>query len=132
MGNSLLRQFDSSHEIRAGVGAAGQALGPGALGPIQVLISFPDGGASSPEHSQTVAAIRQRMTQAPNIISVSPPQFADDNGSALLSAVLSVDPEDMGARGTVDWMRSAATQDSRRGNGARGRRRPDRTDQGFR
>jgi uncharacterized membrane protein YdfJ with MMPL/SSD domain len=106
LGNSLLRQFDSSHEIRAGVAAAAQALGPGALGPIRVLITFPDGGAASPEHSQTIAAIRQRMTQAPNIVSVSPPQFAEDNGSALLSAVLSVDPEDMGARDTVGWMRT--------------------------
>jgi heme transporter len=106
LGNSLLRQFDSSHEIRAGVGAAAQALGPGALGPIRVLVSFPDGGAASPEHSQTVAAIRQKMTQAPNIVSVSPPQFAEDNGSALVSAVLSVDPEDMKARDTVGWMRA--------------------------
>jgi uncharacterized membrane protein YdfJ with MMPL/SSD domain len=106
LGNSLLRQFDSAHEIRAGVGAAAQALGPGALGPIQVLINFPEGGAASPEHSHTVGAIRQRMTQAPNIVSVSPPQFAEDNGSALLSAVLSVDPEDMKARDTVGWMRA--------------------------
>ncbi|MHA2418092.1 MMPL family transporter [Mycobacterium avium] len=106
LGNSLLRQFDSSHEIRAGVGAAAQALGPGALGPIRVLINFPDGGAASPEHSHTVGAVRQRMAQAPNIVSVSPPQFAEDNGSALLSAVLSVDPEDMKARETVGWMRT--------------------------
>ncbi|MBV8786625.1 MAG: MMPL family transporter, partial [Mycobacterium sp.] len=83
LGNSLLRQFDSAHEIRAGVGAAGEALGPGALGPIRVLITFPDGGAASPEHSQTIGAVRQRMTQAPNIVSVSPPQFAEDNNSAL-------------------------------------------------
>lgn len=106
LGNSLLRQFDSSHEIRAGVGAAAEALGPGALGPIRVLITFPDGGAASPEHSQTIGAIRQRMTQAPNIVSVAPPQFAEDNGSALLSAVLSVDPEDMRAREAVGWMRA--------------------------
>lgn len=106
LGNSLLRQFDSSHEIRAGVGAAAEALGPGALGPIRVLVTFPDAGAASPEHSQTIAAIRQRMTQAPNIVSVAPPQFAEDNGSALLSAVLSVDPEDMRARETVGWMRA--------------------------
>lgn len=106
LGNSLLRQFDSSHEIRAGVAGASQALGPGALGPIQVLVSFPDGGASAPEHSQTLAAVRDRMTQAPDIVSVTPPQFADDNSSALLSAVLSVDPEDMGARQSVDWMRA--------------------------
>ncbi|WP_055401171.1 MULTISPECIES: efflux RND transporter permease subunit [unclassified Mycobacterium] len=106
LGNSLLRQFDSSHEIRAGVGAAAEALGPGALGPVRVLITFPDGGAASPEHGQTIGAIRQRMTQAPNIVSVAPPQFAEDNGSALLSAVLSVDPEDMRARETVGWMRA--------------------------
>ena len=31
--------------------------------------------------------------------------FADDNSSALLNAVLSVDPEDLGARTSVDWMR---------------------------
>jgi heme transporter len=71
-----------------------------------VLVTFPDGGAASPEHGQTIAAIRQRMTQAPNTVSVSPPQFAEDNGSALLSAVLSVDPEDMKARDTVGWMRT--------------------------
>ncbi|MGP0077569.1 MMPL family transporter, partial [Mycobacterium sp.] len=106
LGNSLLRQFDSSHEARAGVAASAQALGPGALGPIRVLITFPDGGAASPEHAQTIGAIRQRMTQAPDIASVSPPQFAEDNGSALLSAVPTVDPEDMGARQTVGWLRS--------------------------
>jgi RND superfamily putative drug exporter len=54
LGNSLLRQFDSSHEIRAGVAAASQALGPGALGPMQVLATFPGGGASKPEHAETV------------------------------------------------------------------------------
>jgi heme transporter len=110
LGNSLLRQFDYSHEIRAGVGAASEALGPGALGPVQVLVTFPGGGASSPEHSQTIAAIRERVTQAPKVISVAPPQFADDNNSTLLSAVLSVDPEDMGARQTVSWMRTQLPQ----------------------
>ena len=45
------------------------------------------------------------MAQGPNIVSVSPPVFGDDYRSALLSAVLSVDPEDMAARDTVDWMR---------------------------
>lgn len=116
LGNSLLRQFDSSHEIRAGVSAAAQALGPGALGPAQVLVTFPDGGASTAAHSQTIAAVRQQMTQAPDVASVAPPKFAADNRSALLSAVLSVDPEDMGARHTVDWMR---TQLPKAADGAR-------------
>jgi heme transporter len=106
LGNSLLRQFDSSHEIRAGVSAAAEALGPGALGPVQVLVTFPDGEASSSAHVQTLAAIRQEMTQAPDIVSVAAPVFADNNTSALLSGVLSVDPEDLGARSSIAWMRA--------------------------
>jgi RND superfamily putative drug exporter len=106
LGNSLLRQFDSSHEIRAGVSAAAEALGPGALGPVQVLVSFPDGDASSPVHAQTLAAVSQKMAQAPDIVSVASPVFADNNTSALLSGVLSVDPEDLGARSSIAWMRA--------------------------
>ena len=131
LGNSLLRQFDSSHEIRAGVAAAAEALGPGALGPIRVLVTFPDGGAASPEHSQTIAAVRDRMTQAPNIVSVSPPQFAEDSSSALLSAVLSVDPEAMRARNTVGWMRTHLPKAATR-YGAGECRWTDRADQRFR
>jgi RND superfamily putative drug exporter len=106
LGNSLLRQFDSSHEIRAGVSAAAEALGPGALGPVQVLVTFPGGDASSPAHSQTLAAIRQKMGQAPDMASVAAPVFADNNTSAMLSGVLSVDPEDLGARSSITWMRA--------------------------
>jgi RND superfamily putative drug exporter len=106
LGNSMLRQFDSSHEIRGGVAAAAQALGPGALGPVRVLVAFGGADASSPAHTRTLAAIRHQMIRAPNTVSVSPPVFADDNSSGLLSAVLSVDPEDMTARETVDWMRA--------------------------
>lgn len=103
LGNSMQRQFDSSHEIRAGVAASAEALGPGALGPIRVLVTFPDGAASN--HVPILDAITAQMARAPNIVSVSPPVFADDDGSGLISAVLSVDPEDMAARETVYWMR---------------------------
>ncbi|MBS4727831.1 MMPL family transporter [Mycobacterium sp. SM1] len=110
LGNSLLRQFDSSHEIRAGAAAAAQALGPGALGPVHVLVTFPHADASSAAHRRALSAIRHEMGRAPNIAAVPPPLFADDNGSALLNAVLSVDPEDLRARQTVDWMRAHLPQ----------------------
>ncbi|PQP46720.1 MMPL family transporter [Mycolicibacterium vanbaalenii] len=104
LGNSMQRQFDPTHEIRGGVNAAAEALGPGALGPIRVLVTFPeDDGAEAA--APLLESLRQKMGQAPNTVSVSPPVFGSDGRSALLSAVLSVDPEDMGARDTVDWMR---------------------------
>jgi len=107
LGNSMLRQFPAAHEIRGGVGAAAEALGPGALGPVRVLVAFPDGDASSPAHTGVVDAVSQEMARAVNIVSVAPPVFSEDNRSVLLSAVLAVDPEDMAARNTVDWMRAA-------------------------
>ena len=105
LSNSMQRQFPPTHEIRGGVNAAAEALGPGALGPVRVLVTFPDGIASSPVHAQALAAIQQEMQRAPNIVAVQPPVFADNNDSALVSAILSVDPEDMAARHTIDWMR---------------------------
>lgn len=104
LGNSMQRQFPSTHEIRGGVAAAAEALGPGALGPIRILVTFPGGNAAG--NTGELDAVAARISEAPNIVSVSPPEFADDNGSALISAVMSVDPENLAARDTVDWMRA--------------------------
>lgn len=106
LGNSLQRQFPSSHEIRGGVAAAAQALGPGALGPVRILVTFPDGGASDPANAGPLEALNREARREINIVSVSPPVFSDDNRSALLSAVLTVDPEDLRARETVDRLRA--------------------------
>ena len=105
LGNSMQRQFEPTHEIRGGVNAAAEALGAGALGPVRVLVTVPVGTASANKNGPILDAVRQKMAQAPNIVTVSPPVFGQDYRSALLSAVLSVDPEDMAARHTVDWMR---------------------------
>jgi heme transporter len=106
LGNSLLGQFDPTHEIRSGVNAAAEALGPGALGPVRVLVNFPDRTANKPENADALKAVGAKMHQGPNVVSVSPPVFGDDNRSALISALLSVDPEANGARDSVSWMRA--------------------------
>jgi len=106
LGNSLQRQFPSSHEIRGGVAAAAEALGPGALGPVRILVTFPDGNANDPRNAPVLDALSRSAGQAVNIVSVAPPVFGDDNRSALLSAVLAVDPEEMKARETIDWLRA--------------------------
>lgn len=106
LGNSMQRQFPSSHEIRGGMAAAAEALGPGALGPVRVLVGFPGDDASDPKNADTLTAVGTAIARAPNVVSVAPPVFADDNSSALISAVLSVDPEDLAARDSISWMRS--------------------------
>lgn len=105
LGNSMLRQFEPTHEIRGGVAAASEALGPGALGPVRVLITFPDGQAFSTQNTAVVDAISAEMSRAVNIASVAPPVISDDDRSALLTAVLAVDPEDIAARNTIDFLR---------------------------
>ena len=106
LGNSMQRQFPSSHEIRGGVAAAAEALGPGALGPVRILVTFPDADANDPRNAPVLEAVNRAAGQALNIVSVAPPVFSDDNRSALLSAVLAVDPEEMRARDTIDWLRA--------------------------
>jgi RND superfamily putative drug exporter len=106
LGNSMQRQFPATHEVRGGVSAAAQALGPGALGPVRVLVTFPGGAASDPKNAAALEAINTEISKAPDVVSVSTPVFADNNGSALISTILSVDPEDLAARNSIDWMRS--------------------------
>jgi len=110
LGNSMQRQFPASHEIRGGVAAAAQALGPGALGPVRILVSFPEADADNPANAPVLDAVSKEAGQAVNIVSVAPPVFADDNRSALLSAILAVDPEEMRARDTIDWLRNTLPQ----------------------
>lgn len=104
--NSMLRQFDSSHEIRRGIDAAAVAMGPGALGPVQVLLTFKDDNAQDPKHQQVLDAARETIAQGPNIARVSDPIFSTGGHDALISAVLSVDPEATAARETVSWLRT--------------------------
>lgn len=114
--NSMLRQFDSSHEIRRGIDAAAVAMGPGALGPVQILLTF-DGNAQDPQHGQALETAKETIAQAPNIARVSDPIFSTGGHDALISAVLSVDPEANAARDTVSWMR-ANVPDALKNSGA--------------
>lgn len=106
LGNSMQRQFPSSHEIRGGVAAAAEALGPGALGPVRIMVNFPEADADDPRNVPVLDAVSRTTGQAVNIVTVAPPVFGDDNRSALLSAVLAVDPEELRARQTIDWLRA--------------------------
>lgn len=104
--NSMLRQFDSSHEIRRGIDAAATAMGPGAMGPVRVLLSFDDGKAQNPANAPALDKARATIEQAPHIARLADTEFSADGKYALISAVLSVDPEAHSARESVTWLRA--------------------------
>ena len=85
LGNSMQRQFDPTHEIRGGVNAAAEALGPGALGPVRVLVTFPDGNAASAPTKEPLPAgtCSRRCRRRPTSSRCRPPVFGNDNRSAL-------------------------------------------------
>ncbi|PRC61067.1 hypothetical protein C6A85_12980, partial [Mycobacterium sp. ITM-2017-0098] len=60
------------------------------LGPIRVLVTFPDGNAASaPAKEPLLEALRQKMTQAPNTVSVSraPMSSGSTDSTADISAL---------------------------------------------
>ena len=65
LGNSMQRQFEPTHEIRGGVNAAARRWGPGALGPVRVLVTFPDGNAATAPEGPLLDSVRQRMRRGP-------------------------------------------------------------------
>ena len=108
LGNSMQRQFPTPR-TRSAAGwpppprhwARARSVRSGSWSPSRTRVR----GLRSGQRARTGRC--QPVTgQAVNIVSVAPPVFSDDNRSALLSAVLAVDPEEMRARDTIDWLRA--------------------------
>jgi RND superfamily putative drug exporter len=120
LGNSMQRRFPATHEVRAGVSSAAQALGPGALGPVQVLVTLPrrqrrvgagegtPAGRGTPgddegprRHLGVATGVRERLPHR----------------AALGGAVGG--PEDLAARNSIDWLRAHLPRSPQASAGAR-------------
>ena len=134
LGNSMQRQFEPTHEIRGGVNAAAEALGPGALGPVRVLVTFPDGNAASAPAKAPVPWTRcsRRWRRAPNVVDgVAAGVRQRLPAARCCRPCCRSIPRTWRARQTVDWMR-AELPPVAGDNGDDRRRRPHRADQGLR
>jgi len=105
MGNSGLRQLDADHELRDGVRAAASVTGPGGLGPVPVVAELARGGAGDPANRRALRELRAAVAGDPLVASVSLPLPAQDDRSALLTAVLRADPESAAARAGIERLR---------------------------
>ncbi|HEX8065405.1 MAG TPA: MMPL family transporter [Thermoleophilaceae bacterium] len=104
--NPGLEQVGSGDPYRDGVRTAGSIVGPGALGPVQVVVSTRRGGeVAGPAGRRAVARVRAATRRDRVVRSVSAPQVARDGRSALLLATLRVEPSSEAARDAVRRLR---------------------------
>jgi uncharacterized membrane protein YdfJ with MMPL/SSD domain len=100
--NSATNQLPEDHELRDGVDAVSEVLGPGALGPAYIRIQFENGTASDPAGRQKLSELSAAVEGDRGIAYVNPPRQSDDGRSALLIGIPTSYPESPAARDTID------------------------------
>jgi RND superfamily putative drug exporter len=103
-----LAQLPPGDEAREGAEAVGRALGPGSLGPVQVVASFARGDAATPANRRALAAYVAAVRGLPGVARVSAPEAAVDGRSALVAIVPATQPEAPAARRLVERLRAEA------------------------
>ena len=106
VGNAGLRQIGSGDPFRGGVATIERIAGPGALGPLQIVVGG-NGGRPTPA---AVAAVRHAAASDPAVLRVSAPRISTDAERALLLATLRVDPTSEAARHAVERLRTELTE----------------------
>jgi uncharacterized membrane protein YdfJ with MMPL/SSD domain len=100
-----LSELPPDSEILQGVHTIARILGPGATGPILVTVDFSGEGADSPAARRMLDVLGAAIRADPSVSYVAPTLISADPHTALIRAVLSVDPESQAARATVRRLR---------------------------
>ena len=108
-GNGALDQFPKGNETRVGAELAARELGPGSTGPTQLLASFKDGTATSPENRRELTGYVRELRADPEVSSVAPPQPSRDGRAALTMVVPRHHYESAQADALVRRLRADAT-----------------------
>jgi uncharacterized membrane protein YdfJ with MMPL/SSD domain len=104
-------QLPASDAAVTAAQTAGDRLGPGASGPVYVLIRYQRGTASAPANRALVTSVAATLARSPRVLYVSPPATGADARDSILTAVLTVDPEGAVARDTVRALRTTLAAD---------------------
>lgn len=100
--NSATNQLPEDHELRDGMDAVSEVLGPGALGPAYVRVKFEEGRVTDPAGRQKIDELSAALEGDRGIAYVNPPRQSDDGRSALLIGVPNAYPESEATRDTID------------------------------
>jgi uncharacterized membrane protein YdfJ with MMPL/SSD domain len=111
-GNGALRQFPEGHETRVGAELAAKELGPGTVGPTQVMASFDSGTATTPGNRRALAEYVRELRADREVASVGPPAPSRDGKAALIVVRPRHDYESPRAEALVDRLRERAESDA--------------------
>ncbi len=110
-GDGALRQFPADNETRVGSELAARTAGPGAAGPVQVMVRFREGDMTTATNRGAVAGYTTWLSSRREVASVAPPRPNGDGSAVLISATPRHDPESPQARALVDELRAAGRLD---------------------
>jgi RND superfamily putative drug exporter len=102
--NPALEQVSSDDPFREGSLIAASLVGPGGLGPVEVVVSPAAGQADRAVGDATVARVRAALASDPMIAAAGAPRAAQ-SGAVLIPATLRGDPSLGPARATVERLR---------------------------
>jgi RND superfamily putative drug exporter len=105
--NFALDQLPPQAEIRQGTNAVAQLLGPGAVGPTNVLVNFDAGKASDPANKRILERVVGTLRANRSVSYVLPALISPSARAAELTTVLKVDPESSSARRAVERLRGS-------------------------
>jgi uncharacterized membrane protein YdfJ with MMPL/SSD domain len=105
LANNEERQLPAGHEFLAGVRAAAAVLGPGALGPVDVLVRFDRGTSRDPANSAAITRLTRAIVRDPAVSRLAASAVAADGRSVLLTTLLDSDQESGRARAAVARLR---------------------------
>jgi RND superfamily putative drug exporter len=102
--NSAVSQLPRDDQVRLGMDLVARAQGPGALGPLQVIVNGPNRTAIA---AATITRVSAAIRRDPAVQTVDAIRRSATGKLALITATLRVDPESPAARGAVDRLRAA-------------------------
>jgi uncharacterized membrane protein YdfJ with MMPL/SSD domain len=102
-GTAALKQLPSDNETRMAFDRTADELGPGVLGPINVVAAFGDGKVDLP----AVERFRDQLASTADVKKVGKTKIARDGHAALVVVTPTVGPEDSRSVKLVDELRSA-------------------------
>jgi RND superfamily putative drug exporter len=94
----------TSESIRRAYDLVAEGFGPGANGPLSVVVSLPAGGSNN---QTTLQSLQSTLTKTPGVASVSAPSVNQAGNTAVLTVIPTTSPQDAATTELVNHLRDS-------------------------